>query len=407
MVRQAAQGGGTVKSYISQMQKKSTRSAKKPGLVLGIPDDTNGLCVPGYVNLEDSPEIIAGVLKIAQLIGSLTIHLMNNTEQGDERIVNELSRMIDITPAPGLTRQKFIEFVVKTLLLRGRGNAVVLPHTREGYLQRLEPIAADRVSFLPVGFSDYRVQIDGREFQPADVLHFTFNPDNTYAWKGRGINASIRDVANGLKQAQATKTGFLANEYKPSMIVKVDAMDENFADPENREKILQNYVETTGAGKPWVVPAEQFDIQTVKPLTLADLAIADDVTIDKKTVASILGVPAFVLGVGDYHQAEWNNFVQNTIGPLCVGIQQEMTNKLILSPNWFLRFNILSLMDWDIKTITSVFTALQDRGTVSGNEVRDRLGMGPKEGLDELVRLENYIPADMAGNQKKLTQQEE
>ena len=346
-----------MKSYISQMQKKSTRSAKKkPGLVLGVPDDKNGLCVPGYVNLEDSPEITAGVLKITQLIGSLTIHLMNNTEQGDERIVNELSRMIDITPAPGLTRQKFIEFVVKTLLLRGRGNAVVLPHTREGYLQKLEPIAADRVSFLPVGFSDYRVQIDGREFQPGDVLHFTFNPDSTYAWKGRGINVSIREVANGLKQAQATKTGFLANEYKPSMIVKVDAMDENFADPESRERILENYIETTGAGKPWIIPAEQFDIQTVKPLTLADLAIADDVTIDKKTVASILGVPAFVLGVGDYHQSEWNN---------------------------------------------------QDRGTVSGNEVRDRLGMGPKEGLDELVRLENYIPADMAGNQKKLTQQEE
>lgn len=392
----------------TQQQKKSIRSGRpRPALVLGIPDDTNGLCVPGYTNLEDCPEIIAGVLKIAQLIGSLTIHLMNNTEQGDERIVNELSRMIDITPAPGLTRQKFIEFIVKTLLLRGRGNAVVLPHTRAGYLKRLEPVAADRVSFIPVGYSDYRVQIDGKEFRPNDVLHFTYNPDNLYPWKGRGINASIRDVANGLKQAQATKTGFLSSEYKPSMIVKVDAMDENFATPEQREKILRDYVETAGAGKPWVVPAEQFDIQTVKPLTLADLAIAEDVTIDKRTVASILGVPAFVLGVGDYHQAEWNNFVQNTIGPLCVGIQQEMTNKLIVSPNWFLRFNILSLMDWDIKTITSVFTALNDRGIVDGNEVRDRLGMSPRDGLDELVRLENYIPADMAGNQKKLNQEEE
>ena len=396
-----------MKNFSQTQQKKSIRSGTpRPALVLGIPDSCPDLCVPGYVNLEDSPEITAGVLKIAQLIGSLTIHLMNNTEQGDERIINELSRMIDITPAPGLTRQKFMEFVVKTMLLKGRGNAVVLPHTRAGYLKRLEPIAADRVSFIPNGYSDYRVQIDGREYRPNDVLHFTFNPDTLYAWKGRGINASIRDVANGLKQAQATKTGFLASEYKPSMIVKVDAMDENFADPSKREQILQNYVETTGAGKPWVVPAEQFDIQTVKPLTLADLAIAEDVTIDKKTVASILGVPAFVLGVGDYHQAEWNNFVQNTIGPICVGIQQEMTNKLILSPNWFLRFNVLSLMDWDIQTVTNVFTALNDRGIVDGNEVRDRLGMSPRDGLDELVRLENYIPADMAGAQKKLMQEE-
>ena len=113
------------------------------------------------------------------------------------------------------------------------------------------------------------------------------------------------------------------------------------------------------------------------------------------------------MGVGDYNQKEWNNFVQNTIGPLCIGIAQEMTNKLILSPSWFLKFNTLSLMDWDIKTITDVFTQLDDRGIVDGNEVRARLGMSPREGLNELVRLENYIPADMAGAQKKLIQGEE
>lgn len=391
-----------MKNFAQQRTKQNIRSAgPRPALIIGgsLGED---LCCPGYINLEDSPEITAGVLRIAELIGSITIHLMNNTESGDERIVNELSRMIDITPAPGLTRQKFITFVVKTMLLRGRGNAVVLPHTRAGYLKRLEPIAADRVSYIPVGRSDYRVQIDGREYRPNDVLHFTFNPDDIYPWKGKGINTTIREVANGLRQAQKTKTGFLSSEYKPSMIVKVDAMDENFNDPAKREMILDDYVEASGAGKPWVVPAEQFDIQTVKPLTLKDLAISEDMELDKKTVASILGVPGFVLGVGDYKQNEWNNFVQNTIGPLCVGIQQEMTNKLILSPNWFLKFNTLSLMDWDINTITSVFTALNDRGIVDGNEVRDRLGMSPREGLDELVRLENYIPNDMTANQSKL-----
>ena len=384
-------------------QQKKRSAGPKPALVIG--GGVKDLTCLGYVNLEDSPEITAGVLKIAMLIGSITIHLMDNTERGDERIVNELSRMIDITPAPGMTRQKFIAFVVKTMLLRGQGNAVVLPHTRAGYLKRLEPIAADRVSFLPVGRSDYRVQIDGREYKPDDVLHFTYNPDDLYPWKGKGVTTSIREIANGLRQAQKTKEGFLSSEYKPSIIVKVDAQDVNFSDPEKREQILDDYVAMTDAGKPWVIPAELFDIDQVKPLTLKDLAISEDMELDKKTVASILGVPSFVLGVGDYKQAEWNNFVQNTIGPLCTGIQQEMTNKLILSPNWFLRFNVMSLMDWDIRTVTSVFTELNDRGIVDGNEVRDRLGMSPRDGLDELVRLENYIPADMAGNQKKLNQE--
>ena len=63
-------------------------------------------------------------------------------------------------------------------------------------------------------------------------------------------------------------------------------------------------------------------------------------------------------------------------------------------------------MDWDIQTISEVFGKLSDRGYVTGNEVRDRIGMSPKEGLDELRILENYIPYDMIGAQKKLIQEE-
>ena len=88
------------------------------------------------------------------------------------------------------------------------------------------------------------------------------------------------------------------------------------------------------------------------------------------------------------------------------GIQQEMTRKLILNPKWYIKFNYLSLMDWDLQSIYEVFGGLSDRGIVTGNEVRDRLGMSPLDGLDEPRLLENYIPADMIGKQKKLVQEE-
>lgn len=359
------------------------------------------LCVPGYTSLSRCPEIITACHKIAELIGTITIHLMSNTDKGDVRIVNELSRRIDIEPTPTMTRKTWMEAVVMNLLLYGDGNSVVMPHTRNGLLEELEPIAASRVSF-DGNYRSYKIVIDGVPYDTEMMLHFTYNPDETYLWKGSGITVSLKDVANNLKQATATEKGFMESKWRPSLIIKVDAMSEEFAGKEGRRKLLDSYFETTERAEPWLIPAEQFDVEQVKPLTLSDLAINDAVELDKRTVASIIGVPPFLLGVGDYDQKAWNNFIQNTVRPICIGIAQEMTKKLIISPKWYLKFNVLSLMNWDLETIASVFGALSDRGIVDGNEVRDQLGMSPRDGLDELRLLENYIPADMIGKQKKL-----
>lgn len=342
--------------------------------------------------------------RIAELIGSITIHLMSNTSKGDVRITNELSRVIDINPMPNMTRKTWLEAIVMNLLLYGAGNSVVLPHTRSGLLESLEPIAADRVQFVPVGRSDYKVEIDGIQHSPDEVIHFVYNPDKFYLWKGKGFTASIKDVCNNLKQAAATEKGFMQSKWKPSLIVKVDALTDEFSGKAGRQKLLEEYVKGNEAGEPWLIPSEQFQIEQVRPLTLADLAIDKTVEIDKKTVATILGVPPFLLGVGEYKKEAWNSFIQNTIRPLTVGLQQELTKKLILSPKWYLKFNVLSLMDWDINSIYQVFGGLSDKGIVTGNEVRDRIGMSPLDGLDELRILENYIPSDMIGAQKKLIQ---
>lgn len=361
------------------------------------------ICASGYTPISKIPEVVACARKIARLMGSATIHLMSNTDDGDVRIVNELSRVIDIDPMPNMTRSTWIEAIVMTLLLYGNGNAIVQPHTFEGYIQSLEPISASRVGFLENGYRDYKVTIDGVPKNPKNLLHFVENPDQIYLWKGKGVTVAIRDVLNNLVQARATEKAFMSSEYKPSIIVKVDALTDEFSSPEGRQKLVDSYVKPATPGEPWLIPAEQFEVEQVKPLTLSDLAISDSVKLNKQMIASIFDVPAWVCGVGEFKRDEWNVFIQTRIMSLAKSLAAEMTKKLILNPRWYLSFNVWSLMDYDLKTVSDVLLAGSDRGFVNGDEYRDRMHLSPA-GLKEYRVLENYIPVDMAGLQKKLVQ---
>lgn len=358
----------------------------------------------GYTSLAHNPEIISGVDTIAKLIGSMTIHLMQNTENGDNRLKNELAKKIDITPNANMTRSLFIQWIVRTMYLEGDGNAVVYPKFERGYLRDLRPVPATMVSFIPEGIWDYTININGASYAPDQVLHFALNPGSLHPWKGEGLTVPLKDVANNLKQAAATEKGFMSSKWKPSIIVKVDAMTDEFASPSGRRKLLSEYIDTSEAGEPWLIPAEQFQVEQVKPLSLSDLAIADVVTLDKKTVASILRVPAFVLGVGNFDRDEWNNFINSTIMPVAQIIEQELTKKILYSPDLYFRFNPRSLYNYDLKDIAAIADDQFVRGIMTGNEVRSWIGLPPKEGLDELVILENYIPRGMIGEQKKLLQ---
>lgn len=366
------------------------------------------ICCAGYTRLSDNPEIQTACLRIAELIGSMTIYLMSNTNQGDVRIFNELSRLIDIHPNGNMTRSHWMTVNVMNMLLYGQGNAIVVPHTYDGYLRSLEPISASRVTFAPVGnsYRDYRVLIDGNERDPDNLMHFAYNPDPLYLWKGQGVTITLKDVANNLKQGQKTINAFMSSEFKPSIIVKVDALTDEFASPAGRQKLLESYAQPAQTGQPWLIPAEQFQVEQVRPLSLSDLAINDTITLDKKAVAAVIGVPAFLLGVGEFNRDEWNSFIQTKVKAIAMNIQQEMTRCLIAKPEWYLFLNYWSLMDYDPRGMSEVLLAGADRGFVNGDEWRDRMHM-PPAGLKEYKILENYIPYSESGKQKKLVQNED
>ena len=228
------------------------------------------------------------------------------------------------------------------------------------------------------------------------------NPNPLYPWLGDGYRVALKDVADNLKQSMATEKGFMSSKWKPSIIVKVDALTEEFASPEGRARLLNEYVTTNEAGNHGWFPqislmcrkSDRYHWQTwLYPIWY---------NWTKKTVAAILGVPPFVLGVGDFQRDAWNNFVSTTIMPIAKGMEQEFTKKLLTSPDLYFRFNSRSLYSYSITEMVSAGAEMVDRMAMRRNEWRDWVGLPPDPDMDELLALENYVPADRLGDQSKL-----
>lgn len=365
--------------------------------------DADTLAVPGYTRLIDSPDVLAAIGGLADIISNATIQLMRNTDDGDVRVRNQLARFMDISPWRHGTRKDLISWIVWTMLTTSTGSAFLLPHTERGLLSELEPMPGAYALSDDNGLT-YYVMWQGRRYAADSVLHFKRWPDPAQPWQGIGLRISLRDVTANLRQAAATKKGFMSDKWKPSVIVKVDALADEFADEAGRKRLVDQYMSGSSAGEPWVIPAELMEVQQVKPLSLTDLAIKDSVELDKREVASLVGVTPYMVGVGSYSDAEHNHMIRTTAVTIANIICQELTRKLLISEEMYFQMSTRRLYSYTLQELASVADDQYIRGLMDGNEARDWLGLSPRKGLNELVILENYIPRGMIGNQKKLEQ---
>lgn len=364
--------------------------------------DWDLLFAGGYVPLYSCPEVAMCVDAIADLVSNMTLRLMRNTDTGDVRVVNGLSRAIDIMPNAYQNRKAFVYNIVSTLLTVGNGNCVVVPRfDADGNLLSLMPARPSSVMFDDLPDGGYKIRVGQTVYSPDEVLHFAINPDPERPWIGRGRSVSLSSIVDCINQANATKTA-LQKSPAPSIVMKVDGLTEDLSTRDGRQKMIDRFVDSNDKGVPWIIPAETMELQQIKPLTVSDLAIKENLELDIKRIAGIYRVPAFMVGVGDFNRDEYDNFITTTVMSIAQVIEQELTRKLLYSPDYHITFNPRSLHSYSITELVSAGKELVDRMAMRRNEWRDWLGLSPDEDMEELLALENYIPADRLGDQKKL-----
>ena len=395
-----------LRSMFKRTSNTDTTKAPAParGVAIGLTDWCE-LTPTGYLPLAKNPEVMTGVNLISGLVSTMPIHLYTNTENGNDRVHNELAYKVDIEPNNYQTRSTFMAAIVNTLLLEGDGNAVIFPETRKGLLTGLHLLPPGQVSFV-ANHNDfgYKIQYAGKSYNPEDLIHICINPDPDEPWKGTGYRVPLKQVAESLNQANETKKKFMESKWMPTMIVRFDSLSDEMQDNEAKEELRKKYIDSQEKGEPWILPSEDLiQVETIKPLSLNDLAIKSSVDLDKKTVASLLGIPAFCFGEGNFSQQEWNNFINTKIRMLAVAIEQAFTKSLLIKREWFFKFSFRSLYSYDLSTIATVCKEFKAMGAMNGNEAREWIDMPRTKGLDEYTALENYIPVDKAGEQSKLT----
>lgn len=355
----------------------------------------------GYHQIMDAPEVAAGVWIIADLIASMPIHLMENGKSGDIRIHDALARKLDVEPWNLGTRQLWVQWIISQELCHGE--AFVIPQTNGMMIADLPP-APGAYAYRQPGDTGYRVRYKGIDLDPDNVLHFRLRPDPDYPWRGLGPEVQLQQVVDSILQTGITKTAYMSSEYKPPIIIAVNS-DSDLADETVRENFIRKMLKRSDPSEPLIVPADMMTVSQAKPLSLTDLAIRDGVELDRRTVATILDMPPFLLGVGSFNRDEFNNFIARRIMPIARGFEQELTKKLVFSPTRYWRLNARGLYSYSLTDLANIARDWRAAGLMTGNEGRNWLDLPPLDGLDELVMLENYIPTDRLGDQKKLTQE--
>jgi HK97 family phage portal protein len=136
---------------------------------------------------------------------------------------------------------------------------------------------------------------------------------------------------------------------------------------------------------------------TYSPISMSpnDIGLLDGRKYNRAEIAGIFRVPPHM--IGEMSQATYSNiadqsksFYRYTLAPWLTSIEQRLNHSLA-GPGQMYRFDTDGLLRPSLQDESSSYKSLIETGILSPNEVRERMGLGPREGGDAYISQTNNL----------------
>ncbi|MEL7556598.1 MAG: phage portal protein [bacterium] len=346
---------------------------------------------------------------ISQTVASLPLHIYKRIDSGGRERwpAHPLYRLLNSRPNIWQTSMEWREQMVALLLLKGNYYGAKLQHG-DFIIDDIIPLDPDRmqVEQLP----DYSLKYtysrkDGslKVFLQDEILHI--RGLSTDGVKGRSVISDARELFGSSLAASEYGGKLLRNDATPGLTLETPNKLSDAAYKRLKEDWDAQHAGSSKAGKTAIL--EEGLKATKISMTADEAQFLQTIQAQRSQIAGWFGVPLILLSFNEntqtYASAEqfMLSFVQHTIRPWLVRIEQSFSNQLFSAPEtYYPEFNIDGLLRGDLKTRYEAYAKGIGWGFLSPNEAREKENMNARPDGDKFLEPTNMRPAGTASQEE-------
>jgi len=348
-----------------------------------------------------------GDSSVSDLIYGVIQKLVNTVSMADlefykdgKKTSNKMTCKLKYNINPYQTFLEFMRFMETQRCLTGNAFAYI-HRDYVGSVLGIYPLNSNDVSTyrLSDGSLYYKLNIKTQGIpdliDPLDMIHVKNVDLLTIYTNSKGSNpiTTLNNTQKLDSVVQESAVNKLDAEFANFMITDKNSVNTQATKDAVTEKIKEYYEAYGGS----FYNDFGVEIERLESLfNFNDLKVTDEFV--KSRLAYIYNVPSTIIGAAyDYNGIEETNrfFIQSTIAPILKQYDDQFSKKLLddydRESGSFFTFDSLSLIKYDLKTLTDHYTKLFRSSIMSSDEVREKFHLEPRGG----VANELWISGDM------------